>query len=197
MSVIEDARGGEFETLRRRVESSSRDRALRYLRSRARPHAHAHVHLCRSLGASMIPSLKIFAICVCVLSIQMLFLAALTAARRAGVKQHSNPEDVSVALKNSTLNEGEQHPDVARVQRAHRNMLESLPLFFGLGVVYVLVGASYRAAPILFITFTVARVLHSIVYLRAVQPLRTMSYAIGALSLLGMMAMIVRTLMRV
>lgn len=144
----------------------------------------------------MIPSLKIFAICCCVLSTQMLLLAAMTAARRSKVKQYSNPEDKAVAFKDATLNEGEPHPEVARIQRAHRNMLESLPLFFGLGIVYVLVGASYRAAPILFITFTVARVLHSIVYIRAMQPLRTMMYAISALSLTGMMVLIVRTLLR-
>jgi uncharacterized MAPEG superfamily protein len=144
----------------------------------------------------MIPSLEIFAICSCVLTLLSLVLAAMTAARRAKVGHYSNPEDKTVAFKNAILNEGEPHPEVARIQRAHRNLLESLPLFLGIGIVYVLAGASYRAAPILFITFTVARVLHAVVYLRAMQPLRTAMYAVASLSLTGMMILILRTVLR-
>lgn len=137
------------------------------------------------------PSFKLYAICSVILSFQMLFLAAMTAARRSGVKNYLNPEDVKVAFAGAKLVEGAEHPAVARVQRAHRNMAESLPLFFALGLIYVFSSASPRGAQICFITFTGARVLHSVVYLRELQPWRTMLYAISAFALIGMMVLIV------
>ena len=144
----------------------------------------------------ILPSTKIFALCTCVLSLQMLILAAMTAARRAKVNQYLNPEDKAVAFKDARCVDGPEHPDVARIIRAHRNMLESIPLFFGLGIVYLLVDASYRAAPILFGVFTVARLVHSFVYLREMQPWRTIAYGVASLSLVGMMGMILRTVLR-
>jgi uncharacterized MAPEG superfamily protein len=137
--------------------------------------------------------MKIFALCSCFLAMQALALAAMTAARRASARQYLNPEDIVVAFAGSALVDGIEHPSVARVIRAHRNLLESLPLFYGLGLTYVVCGASYRAAPILFATFTLARFVHTIVYLRELQPFRTISYAIGATAIVGMAAMILRT----
>lgn len=132
------------------------------------------------------PQFKVYVICSVVLTLQMLFLAGMTAARRAKVKNYMNPEDVKVSSKDATLNEGAEHPEVVRIQRAHRNLLESLPMFLGLGLAAVLAGASPLGVKICLGTFTGARVLHSIVYLNGVQPWRTIMYAIGALSLVGL-----------
>jgi uncharacterized MAPEG superfamily protein len=134
---------------------------------------------------------KLYAICSAVLSLQMLLLAAMTAAKRASAKNHLNPEDIKVSFKGTSLVEGPEHPRVARVQRAHRNLLESLPIFFALGLICVLAGVSPRGAQICFVVFTVARVLHSVVYLNELQPWRTMLYAISAFALLGMVVLIV------
>lgn len=136
------------------------------------------------------PRFRLYAICCVVLSLQMLLLAGITPARRAKHKGYMNPEDKAVSGKDALLVEGSEHPDVARVQRAHRNLLESLPLFFALGLVYILADASPLGATICFAAYTAARVLHSIVYLKALQPWRTMFYAISALSLVGMAVMI-------
>jgi uncharacterized MAPEG superfamily protein len=137
------------------------------------------------------PSFKLYAICTVILSFQMLLLAGMTAAKRSGVKNYLNPEDVKVSFAGAKLVDGAEQPAVARVQRAHRNMLESLPLFFALGLVYVFSGASLLGAQICFIAFTGARVLHSVVYLSELQPWRTMLYAISAFALIGMMVLIV------
>jgi prostaglandin-E synthase 1 len=136
------------------------------------------------------PQFKLYALCCVVLSFQMLLLAAMTAKRRADAKNYLNPEDIKVSFKDARLVEGAEHPDVARVQRAHRNLNESLPMFFALGLIYVLAGASPLGAKVCFITFTAARILHSIVYIKEVQPFRTMSYAIGSFALTGMMVLI-------
>ncbi len=137
------------------------------------------------------PVFKLYAVCCAILSFQMLLLAAMTAAKRANRKNYLNPEDVKVSFKDATIIDGAEHPDVARVIRAHRNMNESLALFFVLGLVCVLAGVSPMGARVCIGTFTVMRILHSIVYINEVQPFRTMSYAIASFSLIGMMVLIV------
>ena len=138
------------------------------------------------LTLSADPSFRIYAICCIVLSFQMLLLAAVTAARRSKHQGYMNPEDAAVSFKGATLVDGAEHPDVARVQRAHRNLLESLPLFFALGLICVLAGGSPLAAKICIGVFTGARVLHTVVYLNAKQPWRTATYAIGSFALVGL-----------
>jgi uncharacterized MAPEG superfamily protein len=141
------------------------------------------------------PQFKLYALCCVVLSFQMLLLAAMTAAKRANRKNYLNPEDVKVSFKDARLVDGAEHPDVARVIRAHRNMNESLPLFFALGLVCVLAGASPMGLRICLGVFTGARLLHSVVYIKEVQPFRTMSYAVAAFSLIGMMVLIVQAVL--
>jgi microsomal prostaglandin-E synthase 1 len=141
------------------------------------------------------PQFKLYAICCCILSLQMLVLGGLTAARRAKAQKHLNPEDVAVSFKGTTLVGDAEPPDVARIMRAHRNLLESLPLFFALGLIYVLAGGSPLGAQICFGAFTGARVLHSIVYINALQPWRTITYAVGALSLGGLAVQILLTVL--
>jgi prostaglandin-E synthase 1 len=135
------------------------------------------------------PQFKLYAICCAILSMQMLILAGMTAARRSKAKNYMNPEDVKVSFKGATLVEGAEHPEVARIQRAHRNLNESLPMFFALGLVSVLAGASPMGVKICLCAFTGARILHSVVYLNGVQPWRTIMYAIGSFSLVGLMVM--------
>jgi microsomal prostaglandin-E synthase 1 len=130
---------------------------------------------------------KIYVFCSAVLSLEMLALGAMTAARRAKVGTYSNPEDVKVSKEGAKFNEGIEHPEVARIMRAHRNLLESVPLFFALGLIAVLAGAHPMGVKIALITFTVARVLHAIVYLNGVQPWRTAFFGIGLLSLVALM----------
>lgn len=136
------------------------------------------------------PSFKLFAICCVILSMLMLILAGLTPAKRAKAKKYVNPEDNKVSFAGATMLDGPEDPHTARVQRSHRNLNESLPLFFGLGLIYVFAGASPTAARVYFIGFTVVRVLHAIAYLNALQPWRTIFYALGAFALTGMMVSI-------
>jgi len=141
---------------------------------------------------SIDPQFKLYAICACVLSAQSLALGGMTAARRARHKGYMNPEDRRVSFADARLVEGGDHPEVQRVARAHRNLLESLPLFLALGLIYVLSGAPPLGAQICFIAFTIARVLHAIVYLRGLQPWRTIVFGIGTLALFAMMTLILR-----
>ena len=66
-----------------------------------------------------------------------------------------------------------------RAAAAWRNDLENIPIFLFLGLIYVTLGCWPAGAFIYFSIFAVARILHTIVYLRGLQPARTIFYAIG------------------
>lgn len=134
-----------------------------------------------------LPGFRLFAICSFVLAIKMYMLGGMTAATRGKLKAVLNTEDVGGS--GGSVVEAE-HPDVARYLRAHRNDLENIPLFFALGILAMLIGAPLRGLQICFIVFTVARVTHTIVYLKGLQPWRTLSFAIGGLCNLALGVMI-------
>jgi prostaglandin-E synthase 1 len=140
------------------------------------------------------PAFTAYAVCSVVLSLEMLFLGGYTAATRARHKGYMNPEDDKVSFKDARLVEGAEHPDVARVQRAHRNLMESLPMFFAIGLIAVLIGASPLGVEVCCGVFTAARVLHAIVYIRGLQPWRTILYGVGTLALVALMALSMYTL---
>lgn len=142
---------------------------------------------------SVPPAFTAYAVCSVILSLEMLFLGAKTAATRAKHQGFLNPEDGVVSSKAAQLVDAE-HPDVARVVRAHRNLMESLPMFFALGLIAVLIGASPLGVEICCGLFTAARLMHAVVYLRGVQPWRTISFAVGTLALVGLMVLSMVTL---
>jgi prostaglandin-E synthase 1 len=132
---------------------------------------------------------KYYALCSAILALNLLVLAGMTGAARGRTKSFSNPEDA----KGDAKPDAADHPDVARVVRTHRNAVENIPMFFAIGLIYVLIGASATGAKAYFITFTAARVLHSVMQLKGLQPWRTIFYAIGSLCIVGMIVQIAIT----
>lgn len=129
---------------------------------------------------------KVYVACAFVLCLLMFALGFITAAKRNSNKSFANHEDQSVFPKDAQFNQGNDHPDVLRAMRAHRNLIESLLPFSLLGMIYVLSGASTLGAEICMGAFTVARVLHAIVYLKEMQPWRTLFFAVGVISMTAM-----------
>jgi len=84
-------------------------------------------------------------------------------------------------------------PMVARILRVHRNAEAAIYPFLILGLVYVLVGGHASVAVPIFAIFTGARIVHSIVYLRALQPWRTISFAVSLLALIALIVAILIT----
>jgi uncharacterized membrane protein YecN with MAPEG domain len=72
-----------------------------------------------------------------------------------------NPEDASFFGKSGAAAAGGEAPAVAHALRIQRNDLESIPLFFTIGLLYVLTGASAFGAAVYCWTFTIARVAHT------------------------------------
>lgn len=129
------------------------------------------------------PALALFALTGSILAIHLLLIAFYTGGVRVKHKAWVNPED-------AVLNKGEKvdvdHPDVQRVKRAHQNAIENFVPFLAVGLFFALTNPSVTAAKAYFFTFLAMRVLHSIFYLWGRQPFRTMTFAVGALAMIGM-----------
>lgn len=128
-------------------------------------------------------AVRTYATTASIIGLQLIALALWTGTVRVMRKQWVNPEDAQ-------LNKGENveadHPDVARVKRAHVNAIENAIPFFVIGALYAATQPSKTAALAYFWTFTAARLLHSVFYLWGKQPFRTLSFAVGVLAIIGM-----------
>jgi prostaglandin-E synthase 1 len=138
------------------------------------------------------PAFRTYALCTCVLALKMLFSAFYTGAQRQRSQGYVNAEDARVFGGTGTAVRGDEAPAVAHALRIQRNDLENIPAFFAVGLVYVLAGATPLGAAAYFWTFTAARILHTVAYLRHLQPWRAACYGVGVLCLLGMIAHVVR-----
>ena len=139
----------------------------------------------------MFPALTPYALCVTLLSLNLLVVWNGSGGARARSKTTPNREDVRTFGSGIAL--AEQDPDlVARWMRAHRNATATIVPFLFLGLVYVLLAAPATPAWWIFGIFTGARIVHSIMYISARQPWRTVSYALSQLALVGLIVSIAR-----
>lgn len=129
------------------------------------------------------PAFRTYAVCASILAIKMLLAGNYTTMMRMRNKGFVNPEDAKSF--GATANEVE-HPAVAHALRIQRNDLENIPLFWIVGLLFVLDGASASAAWWYCWAFTLARLAHWVAYLNHLQPWRAIFYFIGYLSILGM-----------
>lgn len=133
---------------------------------------------------------RAYAIACSILALKMLATALLTGYTRTRHKRFLNPEDASVLGGAAAT---EEHPDVQRIMRMHRNDVENILPFYTLGLIFVLMGAPAWGAEWYFYTFTAARIVHSITYVAQLQPWRTIAFMIGVLCLFGMIVQILFT----
>lgn len=129
------------------------------------------------------PIFQIYVVSAFILVLNMQVLAGATAAVRSRAGQFLNPEDQS-------LNKAGQLIAVdtglaARFRRAHYNALENVLPFLGVGLLLVLTRPPVAVAAGLFGVFTLFRLIHTFAYVRSVQPLRTISFAIASFALTG------------
>ena len=120
------------------------------------------------------PAFVTFTICTAILVVKSLLSGLYTAVTRLRQKQFVNPEDAKTFKGTSDPTETDA---AARALRIQRNDSENLPLFFGLGLVFVLTGATPLEATAYFWTFTIARILHTLTYAGGKQPWRSLAFA--------------------
>jgi uncharacterized MAPEG superfamily protein len=137
------------------------------------------------------PAFRAYALCCAILGVKMLASAVYTGTRRQKVGGFINPEDAKRFGQPGVEVKSEEAPEVARALRIQRNDLENIPLFFAIGLLYVLTGASPFGATLLFGLFTLARVAHTVVYTRGLQPARAICFVTGVACTLVMIFRIV------
>src|SRR5712692_6254611 len=119
---------------------------------------------------------RAYSIACSILVFKMFAAAILTSVTRARVKQFLNPEDAGLLGGTGVR---EEHPDVQRMLRLHRNDLENILPFFTVGLIFVFMGASAFGAQVYFYTFTGARIVHTITYVAKLQPWRTAAFVLA------------------
>jgi glutathione S-transferase len=122
-------------------------------------------------------ALYAYAVTALVLCFNMLIIWSYSGLVRFKTKTAINAED---AERFKTKLEDLDPPEVARVLRVMNNAYANVIPFLILGLVFVLIGGPAGTARMIFGIFTVARLLHSIAYLAAKQPWRTIFYSIAA-----------------
>lgn len=132
-----------------------------------------------------------YALSAVLLFFKMLAIAVYQGFHRIGKMTFKTPEDAAFVGKEAAK---EELPQVQRAAQAWPNDVENIPIFLGLGVAYVWVGAAPGLADWLFMAFTGARYMHTACYLAALQPWRTVAYAIGVVCMLVMCVLILAAL---
>jgi prostaglandin-E synthase 1 len=137
-----------------------------------------------SPGTAGNPAFLAYVFTCFVLSLNLLLLWIYSGAMRAKGGVAINPEDG--ARYGAPVSEADP-PIVARCLRAHRNAEAIIYPFLLLGLVYVLSGGGADIAIPIFAVFIAARIAHSVVYLRAIQPWRTIAFAASVFAMLALM----------
>jgi uncharacterized MAPEG superfamily protein len=146
----------------------------------------------QSLGAAVTPAFLAYAFTCVVLSLNLLTLWVSSGAIRAKGGVAINPEDgARYGVPVSELDP----PAVARILRVHRNAEATIYPFLLLGLVYVLAGGRAWIAVPIFTMFVAARIGHSIVYLKAMQPWRTISFATSLIAIIALLAAVLQVLL--
>ncbi|XP_068892970.1 microsomal glutathione S-transferase 1-like [Tenebrio molitor] len=136
------------------------------------------------------PVFRCYLFYTAILTLKMMFMSLLTIRQRVMNNSFVSEED-AMYLKGMVSRTNEQ---VERVRRGHRNDMENIYLFFIIGFAYIWTDPSPFWANLLFLVFTVTRIVHTCVYTVVImpQPIRGRAWLIGFL-ITGYMA--VRTLL--
>jgi uncharacterized MAPEG superfamily protein len=134
------------------------------------------LHQLKELTMQHYPALQLFAFTLVALFAKTTLTSLLQIVSRFGSRRFLLREDARLIGIEAVSSESFF---VQRCAKVWRNDVENLPLFLMLALTYVLLGASHADAVWLFSSYVVIRYLHTIVYLRGLQPLRTILYLSG------------------
>ena len=139
---------------------------------------------------SSLPAAQPYVISLLVLGLNLVGLANATAVSRGQAREVINPEDQrSVQALKVVFDDGNEV--TARYRRAHRNALENTPLFLVPALALTLLGTSATLAGALFYAFAVLRVVHSVCYVKGLQPVRTIAFALSLLVQVAVLGIVV------
>lgn len=127
---------------------------------------------------SSMPAFPAYVATLLVLGLNLVGLANATALTRGQAAEVMNPEDQALNKKATVVFEG-GNDRTARYRRAHRNALENTPLFMITALVLTLMGASATVGAALFYPYAALRILHSVCYVKGIQPFRTITFVLA------------------
>ncbi len=128
--------------------------------------------------------LQMYALTAIVLTLKMSAVSVVQGRARVAAGIFVNPEDARTFQASHGPSDA---PDVQRASRAWLNDLENIPIFLILCGIYVAADLSTTAFVIYCLVFMAARIAHTIFYLNAIQPMRTISYTVGAITAMALM----------
>ena len=134
------------------------------------------------------PAFRAYALFAALLCLNLFGLWLYSGLARNRTRTLINPEDAALLKGRSPVER--DPPEVARVLRAHANAMANILPFLVLGFLYVVLGASRTGAVIYFGVFTLARYVHSVAYVAALQPWRTVSFLVGLLASIGLIVQV-------
>ena len=135
-----------------------------------------------------LPAFSAYAVSVVVLGLNLVGLTNATAISRGQAGEAINPED---ARPNQKVVYDGGNDRTSRYRRAHRNALENVPVFMVTALVLTLMGTSATLGAALFYPYAALRILHSVFYVKGIQPFRTISFVLSLLiqvAVLGLIA---------
>lgn len=122
------------------------------------------------------PAMPAFAMALVALFAKTTATSVLQVVSRLRTRTFLLPEDAALMRTRPVAAEA---TFVQRCTNVWRNDMENLPLFLALALTYVLLGASLESAQWLFAAFVALRYVHTVVYLRGLQPWRALLYMAG------------------
>ena len=139
------------------------------------------------------PAFLLYAVTALILCLNLLVLWGYSGVARGQTGVQINTEDSALfKVPHSEVDP----PTVARVLRAHRNAEAIIYPFLVLALIFVLAGGALWLAKIIFGVFVVARLLHSVAYLGARQPWRTIFFTISLAALAALMVCVIVLIFR-
>jgi prostaglandin-E synthase 1 len=139
-----------------------------------------------------IPAMRLFAVVALLLVLKMVAVGSYTSLIRIRRGHYATAEDYT--WRGTPVRTGPDE-DIERVRRAHQNDLENILPFFAVGFLYALTEPGPILARIYLWGFFAARVLHSIFYIRGMQPHRTIAFGVGLTLMLLMLGTTLATLL--
>ncbi|WP_066377968.1 MULTISPECIES: MAPEG family protein [unclassified Anabaena] len=128
-------------------------------------------------------SWKAYGLTVIALFLKMFATVLIQAYGRFKSNSFSNPEDLAIVSNILGRKDAASSDDelVRRAQNVLRNDGENIPIFLFLAMTYVQLNCWQTGVLIYFPLFVASRILHTVAYIRAIQPLRNIVYQVGIL----------------
>lgn len=123
------------------------------------------------------PALPIFVLAFTALFFKATVLSAVQVVSRIKARTFLLPEDAR--LMGIATTTPQEHPFVVRCGNVWRNDLENIPFFLAAALAFTLLGGAASTATLIFGGFVVVRYLHTLIYLRGLQPWRAMAFLTG------------------